>query len=96
MPQRCLARSATPEALWDSVKQRVFTLPDETLLFAGHERWALAVSTVLEQRRWQSRTGADVTLMECDSHEGFDDLEDATQQILMFLHPPPGRIRAGP
>ena len=43
---------AQPEALWDSVMQRVFTLPDETLLFAGHERRARAVSTVLEQRRW--------------------------------------------
>ena len=43
---------AEPQALWDSVRQRVFTLPDETLLFAGHERRARAVSTVLEQRRW--------------------------------------------
>ena len=43
---------AQPEALWDSVMQRVFTLPNETLLFAGHERRARAVSTVLEQRRW--------------------------------------------
>jgi len=45
-------RPADPEALWDSVTQRVFTLPDETLLFAGHEQRARAVSTVLEQRRW--------------------------------------------
>jgi glyoxylase-like metal-dependent hydrolase (beta-lactamase superfamily II) len=43
---------AQPEALWDSVVRRVFTQPDETLLFAGHERRARAVSTVLEQRRW--------------------------------------------
>ena len=43
---------ALPEALWDSVTQRVFTLPDETLLFAGHARRARAVSTVREQRRW--------------------------------------------
>lgn len=41
-----------PAALWDSVHQRIFTLPDETLLYAGHERRARAVSTVLEQRRW--------------------------------------------
>ena len=41
-----------PEALWDSVLQRVFTLADETLLFAGHERRSRAVSTVQEQRRW--------------------------------------------
>lgn len=43
---------ALPEALWDSVTQRIFTLADETLLFAAHERRARAVSTVLEQRRW--------------------------------------------
>ncbi len=45
-------RPAHPAALWDSVTQRIFTLPDETLLFAGHERHARAVSTVQEQRRW--------------------------------------------
>jgi glyoxylase-like metal-dependent hydrolase (beta-lactamase superfamily II) len=43
---------AAPQALWDSVTRRIFTLPDETLLFAGHERQARAVRTVLEQRRW--------------------------------------------
>jgi sulfur dioxygenase len=45
-------RPADAAALWDSVTRRVFTLPDETLLFAGHERRGRAVSTVLEQRRW--------------------------------------------
>lgn len=45
-------RPSAPEQLWDSVTRRVFTLPNETLLFAGHERRARAVSTVLEQRRW--------------------------------------------
>lgn len=45
-------RPAEPEALWDSVTQRILSLPDETLLFAGHEQHARAVSTVLEQRRW--------------------------------------------
>ncbi|OQW90097.1 MAG: hypothetical protein BWK72_02465 [Rhodoferax ferrireducens] len=46
------AHPQAPEALWDSVTRKVFTLPDETLLFAGHEQRARAVSTVLEQRRW--------------------------------------------
>ena len=41
-----------PQDLWDSVMQKVFTLADETLLFAGHGQHARAVSTVLEQRRW--------------------------------------------
>ena len=45
------ATPSDPEALWDSVVQRIFTLADETLLFSGHERCSRAVSTVLEQRR---------------------------------------------
>lgn len=45
-------RPAEPAALWDSVTGRIFTLPDETLLFSGHEKRARVVSTVLEQRRW--------------------------------------------
>jgi glyoxylase-like metal-dependent hydrolase (beta-lactamase superfamily II) len=43
---------AAPEDLWDSVTQRIFTLPDETLLFSGHDRRARTVTTVMEQRRW--------------------------------------------
>jgi glyoxylase-like metal-dependent hydrolase (beta-lactamase superfamily II) len=39
-------------ALWDSVTQRIFILPDETLLYTGHDPRARAVSTVMEQRRW--------------------------------------------
>jgi glyoxylase-like metal-dependent hydrolase (beta-lactamase superfamily II) len=46
------ARAQVPQEMWDSVMQKVFTLADETLLFAGHGQCARAVSTVLEQRRW--------------------------------------------
>ena len=45
-------RPALPEALWDSVSHRVFTLPGETLLFSGHAAQGRAVSNVFEQRRW--------------------------------------------
>lgn len=45
-------RPALPEALWDTVQSRVFTLPDETLLFGAHARCGRAASTVFEQRRW--------------------------------------------
>jgi sulfur dioxygenase len=45
-------RPALPEALWDSVTHKVFTLPAETLLFSGHAQRARSVSNVLEQRRW--------------------------------------------
>lgn len=43
---------ADPAALWDSVTQRIFPLPDETLLFAGQVQHRRLVSSVFEQRRW--------------------------------------------
>lgn len=45
-------RPALPEAMWDSVTNTVFALPDETLLFAGHACRGRAASTVFEERRW--------------------------------------------
>jgi len=45
-------KPALPELLWDSVRQRLFTRPDETLLFGSSDQRAWGVSTVLEQRRW--------------------------------------------
>jgi len=39
-----------PEAMWDSVQSRIFSLPDATLLFSGHSLKARVVSTVKEQR----------------------------------------------
>lgn len=45
-------RPALPQALWDSVTRKVFTLPVETLLFSSHAYLARSVSNVLEQRRW--------------------------------------------
>ncbi len=47
-------RPEAPESLWDSVREQVFVLADETLLFAGHGRRARAVSTVQEERRWHA------------------------------------------
>lgn len=41
---------ANPAKLWDSVTRKVFTLPNETLLFFGHSRMGRVVSTVHEQR----------------------------------------------
>jgi hypothetical protein len=43
---------ALPDALWDSVTRKIFTLPAETLLFSCHAHRARSVTNVLEQRRW--------------------------------------------
>lgn len=45
-------RAAQPQALWDSVSKIVFSLPGETLLFAGHAHRGHILSFVGEQRRW--------------------------------------------
>ena len=52
-PQACAhqPRPVSAPALWDSVTARLFTMPDETLLFAGQMDGGHGVSTVLEQRR---------------------------------------------
>ena len=45
------AEPESPEALWDSVTRKIFTLPGETLLFGAHTGSHPLVSTVQEQRR---------------------------------------------
>ena len=45
-------RPALPQALWDSVTAKVFSMPAETLLFSGHALRGRAASTVFEERRW--------------------------------------------
>ncbi|WP_298434532.1 hypothetical protein [Ottowia sp.] len=40
-----------PEAMWNSVVNKVFRLPSETLLFASHGEPGRIVSSVYEQRR---------------------------------------------
>lgn len=42
-------------ALFDSVTQHLFTLPDDTLVYPGHDYRGLTVSTIKEEKRWNSR-----------------------------------------
>ncbi|AFY91048.1 MBL fold metallo-hydrolase [Chroococcidiopsis thermalis] len=41
--------------LFDSVSQRLFTLPDETLVYPAHDYRGYTVSTIGEERRWNPR-----------------------------------------
>ena len=57
-------------ALYDSVHRQILTLPDETLLYPGHDYKGRTVTTVAEEKRWNPRLGEDhgpeefVSLME--------------------------------
>ncbi|URD53370.1 MBL fold metallo-hydrolase [Chroococcidiopsis sp. CCNUC1] len=41
--------------LFNSVTQRLFTLPDETLVYPAHDYRGFTVSTIGEERRWNPR-----------------------------------------
>jgi len=45
--------------LFDSVRNRIFSFPDETLLFTGHDYKGRMVTTVTEEKRFNPRLGLD-------------------------------------
>ncbi len=53
-----------PEALFRSVRERIFALPDATRLYPGHDYKGRTVTTVGEERRWNPRLGEGRSLPE--------------------------------
>jgi sulfur dioxygenase len=47
-------------ALLHSVRERIFALPDETLLFPAHDYRGRTVTSVAEEKRWNPRLGLGV------------------------------------
>lgn len=45
--------------MWRSIREQIFSLPDECLLYPGHDYSGRTVSTVSEERRFNPRIGAD-------------------------------------
>ncbi len=48
-------QSGDAGALFDSITQRLFALPDETLVYPGHDYRGQMVSTIGEEKRWNPR-----------------------------------------
>ena len=48
-------QSGDPGTLYDSVTQRVFTLPDDTYVYPGHDYRGHTVSTIGEEKQWNPR-----------------------------------------
>lgn len=42
-------------SLYDTVTQKLFTLPDETFVYPGHDYQGRTVSTIGEEKRWNAR-----------------------------------------
>lgn len=51
-------QSGDAGTLYDSVTQRLFTLPDETLVYPGHDYQGCTVSTIGEEKRCNPRLAA--------------------------------------
>ena len=50
-----------PAALFRSVRERIFALPDDTLLYPGHDYRGLTVTSVGEERRYNPRLGGEAS-----------------------------------
>ncbi|MBE9188799.1 MBL fold metallo-hydrolase [Gloeocapsopsis crepidinum LEGE 06123] len=48
-------QSGDAGTLYDSVTQRLFTLPDDTLVYPGHDYRGHTVSTIREEKQWNPR-----------------------------------------
>ncbi|MFN2375961.1 MAG: MBL fold metallo-hydrolase [Candidatus Binatia bacterium] len=48
-------------ALYRSIKERIFTLPDDCLLYPAHDYAGRMVTTVGEEKRWNPRIGGDAS-----------------------------------
>lgn len=48
-------QSGDAGTLYDSVTQRLFTLPDDTLVYPGHDYRGYTVSTIGEEKQWNPR-----------------------------------------
>lgn len=66
--------------LWRSVHEKLFTLPDDTLVYPAHDYRGFTVSTIGEEKRLNPRLGGSMTL-------------DAFVTLMKNLDlPPPGKI----
>jgi sulfur dioxygenase len=49
------------QTLYRSIKERIFSLPDECLLYPGHDYAGRTVTTVGEEKRWNPRIGGEAS-----------------------------------
>jgi glyoxylase-like metal-dependent hydrolase (beta-lactamase superfamily II) len=55
-------------AMYDSINARLFTLPDDTLVYPGHDYRGLTVTSVAEEQRFNPRLGGDVNVSDFAGH----------------------------
>lgn len=67
-------QQGSARTLYASVHEQLFTLPDETLVYPGHDYQGRTCSSVGEEKRWNPRVGVDKTPSEMEAIMGALDL----------------------
>jgi sulfur dioxygenase len=57
-------QQGSPEKMYHSIKQKMYTLPDETKIFPGHDYAGHTMSTIGEEKEFNTRIRKDTTLEE--------------------------------
>lgn len=57
-------QEGSPESMWDSVTRKLFSLPDSTLVFPGHDYKGNTSSTIAEEKAHNPKFGGGRTLAE--------------------------------
>jgi sulfur dioxygenase len=55
-------QNGDPDALYKSVREKLFTLPDETIVYPGHDYKERFVSSIGQEKRRNPRLGGETTL----------------------------------
>lgn len=50
-------QSGDAKTAWESIHHRLFTLPDETVVYPGHDYNGFSVSSIVEEKRYNPRLG---------------------------------------
>lgn len=57
-------QQGSPERLYQSIHEKLFQLPDETLVFPGHDYCGFTSSTIGAEKKWNKRIGGGRSLAE--------------------------------
>ena len=55
-------QQGSSKALFESVREKLFTLPDSTTVWPGHDYRGMTSSTIEEEKKWNPRLNMDMTL----------------------------------
>ncbi|MGB5134835.1 MAG: rhodanese-like domain-containing protein [Prochlorococcaceae cyanobacterium] len=88
---RCDFQQGDAHALWTSITEQIFTLPESCLLYPGHDYTGRSVTSVVEEETYNARLGAGATERDFVGHV----------QNMKLPHPHriaealPGNLRSG-